>query len=112
MHARLIQVTTKPGHLKDCIKSLVEQGIPILKQQPGFVDVVGLTSDTERDQFVGLTIWKSKEDAEKYANGQARQVLDSIKPFLQQEPTFRTFNLEASTIHNVGIGRAASSRQG
>jgi hypothetical protein len=41
MHARLIQVTTKPGHLKDCIKSLVEQGIPILKQQPGFVDVVG-----------------------------------------------------------------------
>jgi quinol monooxygenase YgiN len=111
MHARLIQLTAKPGHLKDCIKSLVEQGIPILKQQPGFVDAVALTSDTERDQFVGLTIWKSKEDAEKYANGQARQVLDSIKPFLQQEPTFRTFNLEASTTHTIGIGRAASSRQ-
>jgi quinol monooxygenase YgiN len=110
MHARLIQVTTKPGHLKDCIKSLVEQGIPILKQQPGFVDAVGLTSDTERDQFVGLTIWKTKEDAERYANSQARQVLDSIKPFLQQEPTFRTFNLEASAIHNIGIGRATSSR--
>jgi|HubBroStandDraft_4_1064222.scaffolds.fasta_scaffold1384894_2 quinol monooxygenase YgiN len=111
MHARLIQVTTKPGHLKDCIKSLVEQGIPILKQQPGFVDAVALTSDTERDQFVGLTIWKSKEDAEKYVNGQARQVLESIKPFLQQEPAFRTFNLEASTVHNVGIARAATSRQ-
>jgi heme-degrading monooxygenase HmoA len=97
--------------LKDCIKSLVEQGIPILKQQPGFVDAVALTSDTERDLFVGLTIWKTKEDAEKYANGQARQVLDSIKPFLQHEPAFRTFNLEASTIHNVGIARAASSRQ-
>ena len=110
MHGRLIQLTTKPGHLKDCIKSLVEQGIPILKQQPGFVDAVALTSDTERDQFVGLTIWKSKEDAEKYANGQARQVLDSIKLFLQQEPAFRSFNLEASTIHNIGIGRGASSR--
>ena len=110
MYTRMIQLTTKPGHLKDCIKAMVEQGLPLLKQQPGFVDAVALTSDTERDQFVGVTIWKSREDAEKYVNGQARQVLESIRPILQHEPTFRSFNLEASTIHNIGIGRAASSK--
>ena len=110
MYARMIEVTTKAGQLKDCIKAMVEQGLPLLKQQPGFVDAVALTSDTERDQFVGVTIWKSKEDAEKYGNGQSRQVLDSVRPILQHEPTFRSFNLEASTIHNIGIGRAASSK--
>ena len=110
MHARMIQVTAKPGHVKDCIKAIVEQGLPLLKQQPGFVDAVALTSDTERDQFVGITFWKSREDAEKYVNGQARKELETIKPILQNEPTFGTFNLEASTIHTLGIGRAASSR--
>lgn len=110
MHARMIQVTTKPGHIKDCIKAMVEQGLPLLKQQPGFVDAVALTSDTEHDQFVGVTFWKSREDAEKYVNGQARRELDSIRLMLQHEPTFRTFNLEASTMHSIAIGRAASSR--
>src|ERR1700730_9113462 len=109
MHARMIQVTTKPGQLKEFVKTMLEKNLSILKQQPGFVDAMALTSDTERDQFVGVAIWKSKEDAEKYADGQGRQVLELVKPLLQQEPTIRTFNLEASTIHNIGIGRAGSS---
>ncbi len=109
MHARMIQATTKPGQLKEVVKTLVERSLPILKQQPGFVDSVALTSDTDRDLFVGISIWKNKEDADRYTNGQARQILDSIKPLLQHEPIFNTFNLEASTIHNVGIGRAAVS---
>ena len=109
MHARMIQVTTKPGQLKEFVKTMLEKNLSILKQQPGFVDAMALTSDTEGDQFVGVSIWKSREDAEKYADGQGRQVLELVKPLLQQEPTIRTFNLEASTIHNIGIGRAASS---
>jgi quinol monooxygenase YgiN len=110
MYARMIQVTTKPGQLRDCISALVDRGLPVLKQQYGFVDALALTSDTERDKFVGITIWKSKEDAEKYVNGPGRQVMESIKPLLQQEPTFGSFNLEASTTHNLGLARAASSR--
>jgi Antibiotic biosynthesis monooxygenase len=110
MHARMILVTTKPGQVKDCVKTMVERELPLLKLQPGFVDAVALTSDTERDRFVGVTIWRSKEDAEKYANGQGRLVLGSIENLVQDEPIVHTFNLEASTIHNIGLARAASSR--
>jgi quinol monooxygenase YgiN len=110
MYARMIQVTAKPGQVKRCIDALVDRGLPVLKQQSGFVDALALTSETERDTFVGVTIWKSKEDAEKYVNGQGRQVLESIRPLIQKEPVFSGFNLEASTMHNVGIARAASSR--
>jgi quinol monooxygenase YgiN len=110
MHARMIQATAKPGQLKEFTKTLIDRGLPLLKQQQGFVDAIALISDTERDQFVGITIWKSREDAERYSNGQGRQIVDSVKPLLQQEPTFRTFNLEASTSHNVGVAHAAMSR--
>ena len=110
MYARMIQVTTKPGQLRDCVNAFVEQGLPLVKQQQGFVDALALSSETERDRFVGLTIWKSKEDAERYVNGQGRQFLESLKSYFQQEPTVSNFNLEASTTHNIGVARAASSR--
>jgi quinol monooxygenase YgiN len=110
MYARLIQATAKQGQLKDCVSAFVDRGIPVLKQQQGFVDAYALSSDTERDRFVGVSIWKSKEDAERYVNGPGRQLMESVKPLLQQEPAIGTFNLEASTTHNIGLARAASSR--
>jgi heme-degrading monooxygenase HmoA len=109
MHARMIQVTTKPGQIKDCTKAMFGQSLPLLKQNPGFLDALILSSDTDRDHFVGVTFWRSREDAETYVNGQARQEMDAIRPFLQDEPTFCTFNLEASTMHRVGLARAAAS---
>jgi quinol monooxygenase YgiN len=109
MHARMIQVTTKPGQVKDLLKIMIDRGVPLLKQQWGFIDAVALTSDTQLDEFVGVSIWKSREDAEKYANGPGRQFLETLKPMLIQEPSFRSFNVDASTFHKVGIARAASS---
>jgi quinol monooxygenase YgiN len=109
MYARMIQLTAKSGQAKDLSKVMQERALPILKQQPGFVDALALNSDTEPNQFVGITIWNSKEDADKYLGGQARQILESIKPLLDGEPTFRTFNVEASVTLSVGVGRAATS---
>jgi quinol monooxygenase YgiN len=108
MYARLIQLSAKSGQSRDLSKAMQERVLPILKRQAGFVDAIALASDTERDQFVGISIWKSKEDAERYMAGQAPQILQSLKPLIQGEPTFRTFNVEASTSHNVGIARGAS----
>jgi quinol monooxygenase YgiN len=105
----MVQVTTKPGQLQEFIRMMAERNLPILKQQPGFVDAMVITSDTERNQLLGIAIWKTKKDAAKYADGQGRQVLEAMRPLLQQVPTIRTFNLEASTGYNIGIGRGASS---
>lgn len=109
MYARMIQLTAKSGQAKDLSKVMQERALPILKQQPGFVDALALNSDTEPNQFVGISIWNSKEDADKYLGGQARQILESIKPLLDGEPTFRTFNVEASVNLRVSVGRAATS---
>jgi quinol monooxygenase YgiN len=109
MIARLVQVTTKPGQLQEFVKVMAERNLPILKQQLGFVDAVVLASDPQRDQLVGIAIWRTKEDAERYAKGQGRQVLEAMRPLLQKMPTIRTFILAASTAYDIGIGHAASS---
>ena len=107
MIARIIQVTTKPGKLEEFVKTMAERSLPIVKQQPGFVEAMVLTSETQREELIGIAIWKSKKDAEKYASGPGREALEAMRPLLQQVPTIRTFNLVASTAHEVGIGTAA-----
>ena len=101
MYARMVQLTVKSGQGKDLTRAMQERTLPILKQQPGFVDALALNSDTEAKQFVAITIWKSKEDADNYVSGAAQQILEAIKPLLEGEPTFRTFNVEAP-VRTVG----------
>ena len=81
--------------------------LTVLKQQPGFVQAIGLTPETEQDQFVGISIWNSKADADRFTQGQSQQLLESYKPLLQSEATFRSFNVEGSTTE-VAFARAAS----
>jgi quinol monooxygenase YgiN len=109
MYARMIQFTAKPGQEKDLSKVMQERGLPTLKQQPGFIEALGLSSDTESNQFVGITIWNSKEDADKSLASQGQQLLQSIRPLLAGEPSIRTFNVEVATMHSVGVARAATS---
>lgn len=107
MHARMIQLTVKPGQFEEFVKTMKEKNLSILKRQEGMVDAVALTPDTERDQFVGLSFWKSEQDAERHMNGQGRDVVEAMKPFLRQEPTFRTFHVEDTTWRDIRASRAA-----
>jgi quinol monooxygenase YgiN len=110
MFARLAQITAKPGQASNVSQAARDRLIPTLKQQPGFIDTLGLNSDTDPNQLVGITLWNSKEDAEKsLASQQGQQFLQSIRPLIQGEPVFRTFNVETSTVHNLGITKAATS---
>ena len=110
MFARMIQLTAMLGKERDLSKAVEERALPMLRSQPGFVDALGLSSDTAPNQFVGISLWKTKKDAEKYiSSSQAQQILESIKPLLQETPSFRTFNVETLVTSNVGIGHGASS---
>ena len=109
MYARMLQFTAKPDQGSNLTQTMRERTLPLLKQQPGFIDALGLNSDTEPNQFVGITIWKSKEDAEKFVTGPGQQLLQSIRAMVLGEPIVRTFNVQVSATHDVSIGRTASS---
>ena len=108
MYARIAQITAKPGQASNISQAARDRLIPMLKQQAGFIDAVMLNSESDPNEFVTITLYKSKEDAEK-ALQQGQQLRESIRPLLQGEPVFRTFNVETSTVHNLGITKAATS---
>ena len=108
MYARMIQLTAKPGRGKELLDTMADRPLAVLKQQPGFVQGIALIPETESDLFIGLSIWKSKADADRFAQGPGQQQLESYKPLLQGEPMFRSFQVAESTDQSTGASRAAS----
>lgn len=107
MFAGMIQLAAKQGRGKELSKLIMERSLTVLKQQPGFVEAIALTSENEQDQVVGISIWNSKVDADRFTQGPNRQLLESYKPLLQADPTFRSFNVEGTSTE-VASARGAS----
>ena len=66
MFARMVQITAKSGQGPNLSQHTRDRTINVLKQQPSFIDMLVVKSDTDPNQFVGISLWKSKEEAEKF----------------------------------------------
>jgi heme-degrading monooxygenase HmoA len=108
MHARMIQLSLKPGKQEEFIK-MINERLPAAKQSPGFVDAVALAPENGHDPFVGILFWKSNADAENYLNGAGKQFIEKVKPFAQGEPRFEALHVAASTIRSIEADRAVAA---
>jgi heme-degrading monooxygenase HmoA len=52
MFARIVQITAKPGQGPNLSQHTRDRTINVLKQQPGFIDMLVVKSDTDPNQFV------------------------------------------------------------
>jgi heme-degrading monooxygenase HmoA len=84
--------------------SIHDKILPILEDQPGFVDEILRVSNTEPDQILALSFWKSQEDAELYTHEQYPRINDLI---LESAPVSRTFNVDTFASPNIKAGKAA-----
>ncbi len=101
MFARLADVPVKPGKRNEWVTILTNEYQPLVMKQPGFVDFLGLTGDTDPVEAITLTFWATKQDADRfYSSHEFTAVMDRIRPLLHHM-TVRTFNVEASTFHKV-----------
>jgi len=107
MYTRLVELTSKSGKAKDLSNTINEKALPILRKQSGFVDGIVLMSDTERDHVLALSLWKTREEAERYHLEQYKTVRETIQHLLDAEPVLRTFEVHSSTGHRIAAGKAA-----
>jgi len=107
MFTRTVEVTTKPGKVRELATFINERVLPILKKQTGFVDETVLVSDSDPDRVLAISFWNAKEDAARYQKEQYPAVQEMIRHLLEAEPVVRTFNVDSSTQHKIAAGKAA-----
>ena len=107
MFTRIVEYYVKPekaDEFRDRVKHLV---LPVLQSQPGFVDLIGLSSEDEPERMVGISLWNSRADADRYQQDHFEQIMNSVRPLLVDEPSIEGYNVDASTVHGIAAGKAA-----
>src|SRR5512142_2630935 len=107
MYTRLVTLTIRSGQTERAENVLRNEIFPVLRKQPGFVDCMGLISASNPNEYLSLTIWTDKSEAERYHREQCPQLLAKLKPCMAGPAEVREYQVGASTFHNVGLGRAA-----
>ena len=107
MFTRLVEVTSKTGKARDLTRSVNEKVLPILKNQPGFLDEITLISDEDPNRILAISFWKSREHAENYHREHFQTITNTLSNFLEGTPEVRTFEVDNSTIQKISAGKAA-----
>lgn len=100
MYTRLVQATIKSDKLDQFKDAITNQALPLIRQQPGFVDAVEMYSG---NRFACMTFWRSKEDAERYARDVFPQIIEGAKALLTTNPTAENYEVSNDTVHRIGM---------
>jgi quinol monooxygenase YgiN len=107
MFTRIVEFTAKQGKTEEVTQAIQQKVLPILKKQPGFVDEIVLVSTAETNRILGMSFWKTPEDAELYRREHYPKVEEVLRPLVETAPKVNTFDVDTSTTHKIALGKAA-----
>ena len=101
MFSRIVECYVKREKKQEFTDRIQTHVLPILQSQAGFVDMLNLSSDEEPERLVAISLWTSRADAERYHRDHFSGILDTLRPFLKDEPSVEFYNVETSTAHRI-----------
>ena len=107
MFTRIVEVQAKPGKARELCSTIADKALPILRNQPGFMDELVMVSNTQSDRIVAISFWRTQEDAERYNREQYPTVNELIKGQVAAAPKVQSFTVDLSTAHRIAAGKAA-----
>jgi len=107
MFTRIVEVKVKSGKVEELSRTIKNDILPILREQPGFVDEITFVSAESPDRVLAMSFWKTRQDAEKYNRESFSRVNDAMRNLITDTPKVQTFNVTSSTVHDIVTERAA-----
>lgn len=96
MFARIVELFPKMEKKEEFIRVMRVQVLPLLKQQPGFLELLPFVPEVENQKILVVTLWAEKRDAERYVRELFPKVSDIVRPYLVSPLTSRHYRLETS----------------
>jgi hypothetical protein len=66
MFARIVEFIPKVEKKEELIKVVRTEVLPILKKQPGFLEILPFLPESPTETAFTVTLWAEKRDAERY----------------------------------------------
>ena len=96
MFARIVEFIPKLEKKEEFVKVVRNEVLPILKKQPGFLEILPFEPETKTEKSMIVTLWAEKRDAERYEREVYPKVEAIVRPYLTTPVTFKHYNVETS----------------
>jgi heme-degrading monooxygenase HmoA len=97
MFARILNFEVKLEKKEEFVKVVKNQVLPILKKQTGFLEILPFFPEKMKEEkVINISLWTTKQDAERYEREFYPKVYDILKPFLTTPVVADYYNLEAT----------------
>ena len=100
MFARIVEFVPKVEKKEELIKVVKNEVLPILKKQPGFLEILPFHPETPAEKSITVTLWAEKRDAERYEREVYPKVSEIVRPYLVGSVIFKHYTLETSVCPN------------
>jgi quinol monooxygenase YgiN len=101
MFARIIEITPKLEKKEELIQTIRQEVLPILKQQPGFLELLPFVPEAITEKFLAISLWTEKHDAEKYVRHVLPQIEQIVKPYMAVPFKTRPYNVETTLCEHL-----------
>jgi len=97
--ARRVVMRVKSDRIDEFLSRIRTEVYPGLRKEKGFRRVYLLRDAINGNQFVSMTLWNSKADADAYeSTGHYSENTDMVKDLLEEDPTASQLEVEYHTV--------------
>ena len=82
MFARKVEFDLVVNKKDEFLRKLRDEVLPMLKKQPGFLDIIGLTNEIKVEKALVISFWQSREHALAYEKEVFPKITEMLKPYL------------------------------
>src|SRR5882672_5064267 len=100
MYARHVSFNLKAIKRQEVTQIFETEILPLLQKQNGFTDEITFVSP-EGKQAVAISLWESKENADRYSRESYPQVLKSLARVVEGTPEVRGYEVVVSTLRKT-----------
>jgi heme-degrading monooxygenase HmoA len=101
MFARIVEIAYKLEKKDELIKMVRQEILPILKKQPGFLELLPFVPEVATEPMFAITLWADKRDVERYVTEAFPSVEHLLKPWVSIPVTVRTYTVETSVCKHL-----------
>jgi quinol monooxygenase YgiN len=96
MFARIVKFIPKPEKKEEFLKLVRNEVLPILKKQPGFLEILPFVPESKTEKMITVTLWTEQQNAQRYEREVYPRVEEILRPYLTNPVTFKHNNVETS----------------
>lgn len=110
-YARRVGIVVKQDQVENFLSQMRSDVFPTLKQQAGIRRMYLLRSPERRNEFVSLTLWNSKSEADSYGSSAYSKNTQTVSNFLESDPVLTEYDVEFHYVNSADLPPPKSAKQ-